>query len=188
MKQKGINKIGIWTAILSFIIGTIFFLMYFFSGSDNTAFTAYFFILIAGLLNLGILLTLIVKSIADKENKKSYLRTSGIMLLNLPVVVLYFYFVMVLLNTMRIEFINETGKPIREIKILGCEPKSIDELDINESETSWIGITGDCSIRIEYEIDGEQKTEYVFGYVTSSMGQKSTYRIGNQEKPIDETF
>lgn len=180
MKQKGINKIGILTAFLSFITGTVFFLIYFLYGSDNIDFSAYCFIIIAGLLNLGILLTLIVKSITDKENKKSYFRTLGIVMLNLPVAVLYFYFIIVLLDTMRIEFINETEKPITEIKILGCEPKIIDKLGAKESETIWIRITGDCSIRIEYQLNGELKTEYVFGYITSFMGHKSTYRIGSQ--------
>lgn len=77
------------------------------------------------------------------------------MLLNDPCVIMYFYFVMVLLNTMRVEFVNETGKPIAKIKILGCKPKIIDKLDVNESQISWIGTTGDFSIRIEYKIDGE---------------------------------
>jgi hypothetical protein len=186
MKQKRINEIGTWAAILSFLIGTIFLLIFYLSGSANIAFTAYLFVLIAGILNLGILLTLIVKSITDKENRKSYLRTSGVMLLNIPIVIMYFYFVMVLINTMRIEFINETGKQITAIKISGCEPKTIDKLDLNESETSWVGITGDCSINIEYNIniEGRTKTENVFGYVTSFMGQKATYRIGNQKKPL----
>lgn len=177
---KGINTIGLLIAFLSFLIGTIFFLMFYYNGLTKMTSFFYFFIISAGIINLGLLIILIIKSVLDKNNRKDYLRTSGIMILNIPIVILYCYFVIVLLDTMRIEFINETGKPISEIKIMGCEPKTIDELGLNEEETVWIGITGDCSINIEYTIDGEVRTENVEAYVTSGMGKKSKYRIGNQ--------
>lgn len=188
MKQKGISKIGIWTAILSFAIGTILFLMYVFSDAIIILPIALYFILLAGLLNLIVLFKLIAKSTSESGNKNTYLRTSLKMLINIPVVILYFYFVTVLQNTMRIEFINDTGKPISGIKIMGCELKEIDELGINESETSWIGIIGDCSLRIEYEIDGKIKSEHVFGYLTESMGHKTSYSIREKSKAIDENY
>ncbi len=95
---------------------------------------------------------------------------------------------MILLNTMRITFINETGKPISDIKIIGGEPETIEKLDIGEKRTKWIGINNDSSLKIEYNIDRVKVTDTIFGYVTSFSGQKIKYRIGKETKPIDETY
>lgn len=187
-KQNRVNKIGFLIAVVSFLLGTLLLLIFYLSDSFDIAIIGYGFLIVAGIVNLIVLLILIKKSMTDKENRNSYLKTSGLLLLNIPIAIVYLIFVMFLFNTMRINFINKTGKPITEIQITGCESKTIDKLDIDESKTIWIGIPGDCSITIEYKIDDEIKREEVFSYVTNSMGQRAIFRIGNQEKPIDETF
>lgn len=188
MKKQRINKVGKWTASLSFLIGTLFLMTFYFSSYTGVAISAYAYIITAGIFNIVIILVLAFKATTDKENRKGYLKTFGIMLINIPVVVLYFYFVLVLINTMRVEIINETSRPITQIKLLGCEQKTIENLEINESVTSWVAINRDCSIQIEYNIDGKMETRSVYGYVTTSMGQKIRYRIGSQNTAIDESF
>ena len=62
--------------------------------------------------------------------------------------------------------------------IVGCGGGHIDKLEIGESKTVWVDITGDCSIDINYLSDGKQKEESVAAYVTNSMGQKMKHNIG----------
>ena len=188
ISENMINKIGTYTALTSFLIGSLLLLIFYFSNSSDIPLLGYFFIIIAGLVNLGIFIVLMVKILTEINNRKKYIRTSAIMLLNIPVVVIYFYFVIVLMNTMRITFINETGNLITDLKIVGGEPKTIEKLDIGEKQTKWIEIKGDSSLSIEYKINGELRTELIYGYITSFSGAKVKYRIGKETKPIDETY
>jgi len=54
-----------------------------------------YFVLIAGIINTGILLGVLKKLITEKENRKENLITSGIILLNIPIAIIYFHFVMI---------------------------------------------------------------------------------------------
>ena len=85
---------------------------------------------------------------------------------------------------MRITFTNATQNKLTDIKILGCETEHIPELEPNESITVWVGITGDCSISLEYFENGILKTEIVAGYVTNGMGQKLKHQIDGIDKDI----
>ena len=85
---------------------------------------------------------------------------------------------------MRITFTNSTQNKLTDIKIVGCETEHISELEPNESKTVWVGITGDCSITLEYLENGEQKKEMVAGYVTNGMGQKMKHKIDGKDKDI----
>jgi hypothetical protein len=100
------------------------------------------------------------------------------MLLNIPIMILYCWFAIILLNTLRITFTNCTQTDLTEINIVGCETEHLDKLEIGESKTVWVGITGDCTININYLENGQRKEENVAGYVTSSMGQKMNFKIG----------
>ena len=85
---------------------------------------------------------------------------------------------------MRITFINSTDNLLTDINIVGCEDEHISELKPNESKTVWVGITGDCSISLEYLENGKLKKETVAGYVTSGMGQKIKHEIDGKDKDI----
>ena len=89
---------------------------------------------------------------------------------------------MLLTGNMRITFTNSTKHKLTEINILGCETEHISELKPNESTTVWVGITGDCSINVDFKENGEKKSEIVAGYVTSGMGQKMNYKIGGENQ------
>jgi len=182
------NKIGRFTALISFLIGTVFLIVFYFTNSVTITINGLIFTVIAGIINLGVFVKVLVDLKNEKENRKKYFRTSGIMLLNIPIVLLYFYFVIILMNTMRVTLINETGREISQLRIIGGEPKTIDKLDIGEKRTKWIAIKGDNSLSIEYNIDGETKKETIYGYITSFSGDKIKYAIGDEIKPIDETY
>lgn len=172
--------LGKKTALISFIIGTVIFGIYFLTSNWQLLFVGYGFIIIAGVFNIIILILTLAKASNDSENRKNSLKTSGLMLLNIPVLFIYVWFAMLLIGNMRITFTNTTENKLTEINIIGCETEHIVELEPNESKTVWVGITGDCSINIDYNENGEIKNETVAGYVTNGMGQKMNHKIGGE--------
>ncbi len=184
MNAKGYIKLGVVTAFISFLLGTIIFLLYYFTSHSDLLLVGYGFIPLAGLVNIGILAAILIKAENDEENRNKLLSTCGVMLLNIPVLVFYCWITLILLGVMRITFINDTGTEISDINIKGCGGGHIKQLKAGESETEWVEITGDCSIHINYFEEGERKEEQVAGYVTSSMGQKLTHKINGQDGSI----
>ena len=175
-------KLGRQTALISFLFGTGIFGLYFLTSSFELLFIGYGFIALTGLINIGILISILVKANKDKDNRKKLLTTCGLMLLNIPVMLFYCWVAIILLNTMRITFTNATQTTLTNINIIGCGGGHIDKLEIGESETVWVDITGDCSINIDYLSNGQKKEESVAGYVTNSMGQKMKHNIGGQNE------
>ena len=177
-------KVGRQTALISFLLGTGIFGLYFQTSSFGLLFIGYGFIALTGLINIGILISILIKASKDKDNRKKLLMTCGLMFLNIPFMLIYCWITIILLNTMRITFTNSTQTSLASINITGCETKYIDKLEVGQSKTVWVGITGDCSITIYYLSNGLRKEENVAGYVTNDMGQKMNYNIGgkNEEK------
>lgn len=177
---------GRTTAFISFIGGTIIILLFYFTNAIELGFLGLFFIAIIGIINLVIVGQLIFKFFKDKQGKKKVLGTIGLMLLNIPIVLIYCWFAITLLNTMRITFVNAALTQLNDIKIYGCEEKHINALSPGQSKTVWVGITGDCSISIDYKLNGQIKTEEVAGYVTNSNGQIITFKIATNQKSFDK--
>ena len=177
--MKNINvKIGLYTALISFILGTCLLGLYYQTSSDEYLGIGLLFVVITIIINSGVLLFLIYKLIIDKKNRKKLLLTCFIMLLNIPIMLFYYSFVDVLLNTMRIKFTNTTPTVLTDIKISGCETKHIDKLEPGKSKTVWIGIPGDCSIDIYYISNNKKEHRSVYGYTTKNSGMKFEYNIG----------
>ena len=184
MTSKKHISIGKITALISLIIGLIIFGTYYFTTNGELLFLGYGFVIFAGIINLIILIGILAKAQSDKTNRKKLLKTSGIMLLNIPIMFGCIWIAMMVLGNMRITFTNGTQNKLTEIKIFGCETEQIAELEPNESKTVWVGITGDCSILVEYKENGIKKTETVAGYVTTGGGQKMKHRIDGKDKDI----
>jgi hypothetical protein len=187
MTTEHYNKLGRITALISFLIGTVIFGLYYQTSQFNYLFIGYIFIALAGIVNFVLLILICFKSEKEKDviKKKKLFRTCSLMLLNIPVLIFYIWVSTILLNTMRITFTNYTGAAIKDIKIEGCSGGYIDKIENGEHKTVWITITGDCSLNIEYSENGQLKTETVSGYLTTSMGQKMIHTIG---KPNSESF
>ncbi len=184
MTTEVLRRTGRSTALISFLLGTVIMGIYYQSSSSGLLFFGYAFILLAGLVNLIVLIALLIRARKDKENRKKLLSTSRLMLLNIPVLVAYIWFALILLGTMRITFTNDTGTELTDIQVIGCGGGHIDHLDPGESSTVWVTITGDCSIYLSYLSEGQRKGEAVLGYVTSSMGQKFDHRIDGKDKDM----
>lgn len=185
-KTDKYTKVGFWSAILSFIIGTIMIGVFYFTLSVELAIYSYFILIAIALFNVIVLSILMSNVILEKVSFRKYRLTVGLMIANIPVAIGYFVLVVILINTLRITFVNSTEVRLDNIEIIGCEPKSIDILEPGDSKTVWINITGDSTLEIEYQLQGETKREIVYGYVTTSNGQIATYWIGKDKKPIDE--
>lgn len=175
-------KLGRLTALLSFLVGTAIFILYFLTSSFEILNLGYRFIALAGLINVVILISILFKANRDKDNRAKLFAACSLMLLNIPVLFLYCWVTGILLDTMRITFTNTTQTTLTNINIVGCGGGHIEKLENGESETVWVEITGDCSIGINYLSDGQKKEESVAGYVTTLMGQKMKHNIGGQNK------
>ena len=156
----------------------------FLTSNSDLLFIGYGFIVLAGITNLIILIAILAKSKSDLTNRKRLLKTSGLMLINLPIMFLFILFSLILIGNMRITFTNSTQNKLTDIKIVGCENEYISELKPNESKTVWVEITGDYSINLEYLDNGELKKEMVAGYVISGMGQKIKHKFDGKDKDI----
>ena len=175
-------RIGNRTAIISFLCGTIIFALYFITSWAELLFVGYVFIVIVGLVNMVILIDLIIKSKNNKANKFKLYKTCGLILLNIPMMLIYCWIVSILMGTMRITLNNKTQTKLTNLKIMGCEDKLVEKIMPGQSKTVWVNITGDCSIKMTYSANGQQKDEVIAGYLTGGMGQKMNYNIGDKKQ------
>lgn len=171
------ENLGLSTAVISFVVGTIMLAVYFFTMSEVVALQSYFIFLIIIIFNIIILAILIFKIVNKKSEYNKILKTIGLMLLNIPVAVLYFYIFGLLLNTVRITIKNKSNFTLENIVIKGCEEKIISNLGKNESKTAWINIPHDCSITVGYTINNQLKEKEILGYITNMGGTKTSVKI-----------
>lgn len=180
METKKLINTGRTIAILSLLIGTAIFVFYYLTSADFLLLVGYIFIVIVAITNGIFLILILLRYSKDKNNKFSLFITSGIILLNIPVLLFYSWVTFLLMDIMRINFINSTKETLTELKITGCQDKKIQKLKAGQRESVWIVIYDDCEIDIEYIINGKTKKEIVVEYATTSMGQKMKYKIGEK--------
>lgn len=183
MTPYKLSKVGRLTALISFLAGTGIFVLYYLTDAYQFLFLGYGFIVLAGLVNIVIFVQLLRQLRKSNGNRKNMLLTCGLMLLNLPVLLTYCWVTTVLLNTMRITFMNETSTQLTDIKVFGCDTHYLEKLDPGESKKVWVKIAGDCTINIEFSINGKRQSENVADYVTNNMGQRMTHKIGWENGP-----
>lgn len=180
-------KIGFYTALLSFLIGSLLLILFYLTSSSNIIALGIFFIGIAGIINTGVFIKVIFEILKEKRNKKKYYITAGVMLLNIPIVVLYFYTVLFLMTATRVTFINDTGKEISALKIMGGELKTIEKLSVGEKQSEWFQIKFEDNLLVEYLIDGHLKTDNIGdGYMIT--GKKINHRMGRNSDNIENTY
>jgi hypothetical protein len=176
-KEKSI-RLGLISAIASFLIGSIIFGLYYFTSDSTILFLGYGFILLAGVINTILFINLVFGYLESKDRKVAIV--SIFILLNIPIMLFYCWHANKLLSTVIIEFTNCTKHDLKDIIVYGCDKKLINQLKQGESETVWINVKYDCSILISYNENGFNKTETVEGYITTMMGKRSTFCIGKQ--------
>ncbi len=96
MKSSGINKFGIGMAVLSFAIGTFLFISYLlFPSPILHGILAFFYFIIATILNFITLGVLFISALVNEDHRKNTLLTSVLLIINIPVQILYF---MIIIN------------------------------------------------------------------------------------------
>src|SRR5690606_32805000 len=90
-------KLGRQTALISFLLGTGIFGLYFLTSAFELLFFGYGFIPLTGLRSLGLLIAILVSANKDKENRKGHLTTSGLMLIHVPIMLAYCWVAIILL-------------------------------------------------------------------------------------------
>lgn len=169
------------TALLTFLIATIIFAAYYFTGDLGYGFLGYFFLIFAVIANFIILFIIKLKPHEDQYFIKIN-RSVGLMFLNVPIAILYMIAGLYLTGVIRITLENNTGQDIQHISIIGCEQKQFELLENGESETVWIDINGDCAISMSYEDgNGNTQEEILVGYATGGMGGPLRHTIGHGE-------
>ncbi|MCH5596996.1 hypothetical protein [Niabella ginsengisoli] len=164
------------------MVGTLIFIFYYITSFSVLLFVGYGFIALAALVNIIVFFRILLKAYSDKINRNQLLRTCGLMLLNIPVVAIYFGATLTLLNVMRIELTNSTQTLLTDVNIIGCGGGQIEKMEAGQSKTVWVKITRDCLLSIDYLSQGQRKNETVSGYVTSGMGQKIKHSIDGKNK------
>ncbi len=90
--MKNLIDISKTIAIISFVIGTILFvLQLYFKESIALIYPGIIFILIAIIINFISLIALMFSLLGSSIEKLELLKTCGIVLLNIPIATLYFY-------------------------------------------------------------------------------------------------
>lgn len=171
-------KLGRQTALISFLLGTVIFGLYFLTSSPQLLFIGYIFLAFVGLFNIALIILLLIKASKDSINRRELFKTCVLILVNVPITVLYLWFTIILLDTLRITFTNSTSNQLTKINIIGCDDQFIEKLEIGESKTVWIKISGDCSVNINYLQNGIKKKEIVIPYTSKNLGDKRNYNIG----------
>lgn len=184
MTSEKYVRLGRMTALVSFLAGTVILLLYFISMSGIFAFIGLFFMMLAGLVNIVILLLLLIRALNDAPYRTKLLKTAGVMLLNIPIVFIYFFIGGIIANTLRVTFNNNTKNTLTDIHINGCSIKHIDKLNAGESTTIWLKIPHDCAVNIDYVQNNTRKKAEVASYITNDGGQQITYIIGGQNDPF----
>ncbi|MCX6154009.1 MAG: hypothetical protein NT007_07610 [Candidatus Kapabacteria bacterium] len=170
-------------ALVTFLLGSLLFSVQFLSSESSIAFVAFFFILIAGAVNSIVVILLIIHYIKITTDRGRIVRTILTVALNVPVALFYTWFFYLLINTMRISFVNETNSIVGGITIEGCDQASyIERLSVGESKTVWVKINNDCMVTVRYKMGAIEINENVTGLVPRNGGHALTFKLGTNQK------
>jgi len=173
-------KFALRLSLSFFTIGTILMATYFFTMSPVSEQLGYAYTGIAILVGIIYLILVGFKVVSKKITTIEGLKCAGVVLLNLPIATLYFYFVVVLMTTARITFENNTGSDISSVSVGGCHEQEIGDLKNGESKTVWVKIKSDCSLVLTYTVDRVPKLETAFPRLAQNQGMIATYKIGTK--------
>lgn len=92
--KNNINQTGFIIAILSFVLGTTILSLYLYIGAEYLSISlGLAFVIIAIIVNTVVFVAILGSAILNKTFDHDTLKTCGLMLLNIPIALLYFYMV-----------------------------------------------------------------------------------------------
>ena len=184
MKPEKLIKKGRITALVSFLIGTLLLIIYYFTISDYIAIAGMIYVILALIINLLIVAFLLFSFIQiDKTQKAGILKTIGLMSLNIPIALICFYVVVLNVFKIIVTFENKTGENLTEFIVLRPDYMNIGELKINSSKTVRMRNPRIRDIVVEYNLAGE-KHEVQFLYFFGTSENRVKYQVGIDGVPI----
>lgn len=87
-----IDFYGRHLALWSFLLGSLIFLI-FHGGWHDIMFVGMYYVLVATVINAVMLFWALILALFNAERRFEHLKTAGIILLNIPVAIFYFYLV-----------------------------------------------------------------------------------------------
>ena len=181
MRPQKLIRIGIKAGVLTILLSSLIYFTYYFTSYNLIVYLEYAFIFLAGAACFIILLRILNHVKKHKRYRIPLLLTSGFILISGIIAIIYFRNLTTLLDTMRINFVNESQYVLTDIKISGCQKKQVENIAPKASQTVWIRITRDCAINLSYNENGVVKNEVISSFVTTSMGQKINFSIGDNK-------
>jgi hypothetical protein len=137
-----VNLIGLYTAILTFLLGGFLLFIYFLTYKGLVVIVGIIYLLVATIINLTVL--------AFQVQGRKILPTL-LILANVPIALLFFYLVGIVGDTLEINLINKTNCKITDISIInGNHSKLIEELENDEDCSFRQVIDENCTITISY--------------------------------------
>ncbi|PQA91676.1 hypothetical protein B0A69_17935 [Chryseobacterium shigense] len=91
MKKVQYSTIGRNTFLASFLSGTLLFLSYMITKADFLLILGFYFVVIAAVANLLVLLYELLEFLTDVPDKKSSGNSVLLLLLNIPIMILYLF-------------------------------------------------------------------------------------------------
>jgi hypothetical protein len=171
------SRFAIKLSLAFFIAGTILLGLFYLEPSVKNAVLAYQFTVGAIIVNWLFALFLLFAFLRKRLSLKQLLTSLGALAINIPVGIFYSSVMIWILSYARITIGNSSSELVKNVRLLGCETKQIDQLDIGTSETLWIKIRNGCDILLEYERSGSTHREHVLDSLSAGKGLKLTYLI-----------
>ncbi|HYG53222.1 MAG TPA: hypothetical protein VD905_20120 [Flavobacteriales bacterium] len=177
MTSRRLIKTAKIITLFSFFGGTIIFFWFYFTMNYNALFLGYMYIAFTVILNLGLLVVMLVRSLSDEESRSKLRSAGALMFVNIPVMFIYVGLTVMLLNRLRITLVNKTTHEIANIKLFGCEEHKIGNIPAGESKGVWVYIPTDCQVEMEYLLNGRKTNATVVEYASAGHGELITYEI-----------
>ena len=179
-KFSSLNKIGLSTAFLSWLIATILLIWSYFAGNAS-------FALLLGLLffwgalvvNSTIGVAVLVASCLKRS--KGNICTLLAIFANIPIGIVYFFIVMSVIMAYRVVLINNTDYPITAGRIIDYVNDI--QIDPYSSKTFYINAQGKGALTMDYNYKDNRYQDTLISYITNGGGGKVIYEF-NENKNI----
>ena len=181
LEFKLFDIIGIGLTLLSFLVGTTLYLIFYYTEKDVIIDIGLWFFLIAFWSNLVVGVLLIVVAIVKKR------KATGIALIalfmNIPVGAIYFGSILSLMSDYRVVLENNSDQEIRNIKLFSqrTEYAKIDSLASGARKKIIFGAKEDGRLDIKFVKGGVEYEDFIFGYITGGGNEKCRYIFKNDE-------
>ncbi|TNE79824.1 MAG: hypothetical protein EP332_09595 [Bacteroidetes bacterium] len=169
MNPITLNRLARYCALISFLLGTFLLGWYVQSLNSKVEEYGFYYLVVAAVLNILILFVVITVAIRQPKERKRLGKSAGLMLINIPITVLYFWVVMALQDYVRVQIKNTTDSMLTEIQISGCGEASLESVPPKEEKSVWLKLEREGSLECQYRKNGIPAIEPISGYLCPGL-------------------